>query len=156
MAKSGVSTNVQNLSCWCPNGKPQHDENPNLSAQCDYSPSVHLYPCGKIWGLDECAECELLIPTCFFSFSKFEGCCFRIVSKSICRAIPHCAKRHFAHANPTRLACRQDMYTRHVYIYIYIDIYIFFQKPKPIFLNLKEKIRAHRASSNATRLFLTK
>ena len=27
---------------------------------------------------------------------------------------------------------------------------------KPIFTNLKEKIRAHRASSKATRLFLTK
>jgi len=27
---------------------------------------------------------------------------------------------------------------------------------KPIFLNIKEKIRAHRASSNVFRLFLTK
>jgi len=41
-------------------------------------------------------------------------------------------------------------------IYIYICIF-FFQKQKPIFTNLKEKIRAHLvASSKATRLFLTK
>jgi len=32
----------------------------------------------------------------------------------------------------------------------------FFAETKPIFTNLKEKIRAHRASSKATRLFLTK
>ena len=30
------------------------------------------------------------------------------------------------------------------------------QRQKPIYTNLKEKIRAHRASSKATRLFLTK
>ena len=29
-------------------------------------------------------------------------------------------------------------------------------RSKPIFTNLSEKIRAHRASSKATRLFLTK
>jgi len=48
----------------------------------------------------------------------------------------------------------QYIYT-YIYIYIYINIFSF-QKQKPIFTNLKEKIRAHRASSKATRLFLTK
>ena len=38
-----------------------------------------------------------------------------------------------------------------ILIYIYIS-----QKQKPIYTNLKEKIRAHRASSKATRLLLTK
>ena len=44
----------------------------------------------------------------------------------------------------------------YIYVYIYIYIHIFSQKPKPIFTYLKEKIRAHRAASKATRLFLTK
>ena len=53
----------------------------------------------------------------------------------------------------------ETLHTHTQYIYIYICIYIyifFFQKQKPIFTNLKEKIRAHRTSSKATRLFLTK
>jgi len=35
-------------------------------------------------------------------------------------------------------------------------VYALMSETKPIFTNLKEKIRAHRASSKATRLFLTK
>ena len=44
-------------------------------------------------------------------------------------------------------------HTHNIYIYIYMYI---FQKQNPIYTILKKKIRAHRASSKATRLFLTK
>jgi len=47
-------------------------------------------------------------------------------------------------------------HTQYIYIYIYIYIYLYFQKQKPIFTNLQEKIRAHRAASKATILFFTK
>ena len=42
---------------------------------------------------------------------------------------------------------------KNVHIYIYIYLYLF-QEQKPIFTNLKEKIRAHRASSKLLDYFL--
>ena len=49
VAKSGVSTNVQNLSCWHPSGRP--------SIQCDYWQSVNREFCVKTWCFDERRLC---------------------------------------------------------------------------------------------------